>query len=157
MKSNNITPKISEAPDNLVDVTRKRIRRGPSPRTIQKRAYIVLDYLSCHRCELSIVLCDDAFIHHLNQSYRNKDAATDVLSFPLNDAPLNAPVDTMLGDIIISVDTANRQAAELGGKLLDEVTSLLVHGILHLMGHTHDNHDNEKKMNTLAMQILKLF
>ncbi|MBN2719002.1 MAG: rRNA maturation RNase YbeY [Deltaproteobacteria bacterium] len=151
------TRNVSNDSDNLVDVARRGIRRGPSPSTIKRRACIVLEFLKCHRCELSIVLCNDNFIQQLNNEYRHKDTATDVLSFPLHEGTLNAPTDIMLGDIVISIETAERQAAELGGDALDETTSLLVHGILHLLGYTHNDTINEKKMNALALRVLQLF
>lgn len=91
--------------------------------------------------ELSLVLCDDAFIHALNRAWRHVDAPTDVLSFAMHegeDADLHGE---LLGDIVISLDTAARQAAERGHGLRDEVRVLLVHGLLHLLGYDHETDD----------------
>ncbi len=81
--------------------------------------------------ELSLVLCDDAAIRALNARWRQVDAATDVLSFPQDD-------EVVLGDLVISADTAARQAAERGHGLRDELRVLLVHGLLHLLGYDHE-------------------
>ncbi len=85
--------------------------------------------------ELSIVLTDDAGIRPLNAQWRGKDAATDVLSFPLEEGAI-------LGDVVISEETAARRTNE-GWSLRDELTFLLVHGVLHLLG--HDHHDAEER------------
>ncbi len=81
--------------------------------------------------ELSLLLTGDAQVRELNRAHRGKDKATDVLSFP---AP---PGTSSLGDIAISLDTARRQAAEYDAPLQTEVNRLLIHGLLHLLGHDH--------------------
>ncbi len=87
---------------------------------------------------LSLVLTDDAQLQQLNQAYRQIDAPTDVLSFaagkPLFDVPDAIPY---LGDILISVPYASRQAEEEGHSLPEELQLLAVHGVLHLLGHDH--------------------
>jgi len=90
--------------------------------------------------EISVVLCDDAFIQALNAQYRGKDAPTDVLSFAQDDPDL-------LGDIVIALPTASRQAQDAGWALEDEVALLGVHGLLHLLGH-----DDETRSGAWAMQ-----
>ncbi|MEQ1567221.1 MAG: rRNA maturation RNase YbeY [Myxococcota bacterium] len=92
--------------------------------------------------EWSIVLCDDAFIRPLNAEWRGKDSATDVLSFPQEEpvAPGRfATPPQVLGDVVVSLDTARRQATELGHSLEIEVRALLIHGLLHLIGHDHED------------------
>ena len=88
-------------------------------------------------CELSVALCDDEHIRALNKEWRGKDSATDVLSFPAD----SFGDVVVLGDCVISVDTARRQAAEVGHGLLDECRVLLVHGLLHLCGFDHEEGD----------------
>jgi len=117
-------------------------------RTIKSRAKHILTQLELGNVELSVLLCDDVFIRELNRGYRGKDKPTDVLSFPLVDD--NAVGKRMLGDVVISVETAGRQAQKHGKTLLDEATTLLVHGILHLLGYSHENDKDELKMNTLT-------
>ena len=98
---------------------------------VQADAEALLVAAKCGDCELSIVLCGDSWIRPLNRQWRGKDAATDVLSFPQDDA-------VVLGDLVVSLDTANRQADERQCSLRDEVRVLLVHGLLHLLGYDHE-------------------
>jgi probable rRNA maturation factor len=89
---------------------------------------------------LSLTLVPDAAIRDLNRDHRGKDRATDVLSFPLfegGDAP-HEGVERLLGDVVISVDTARRQAAEYDAPLQRELYRLLIHGLLHVLGHDHE-------------------
>ncbi|EIE27200.1 HAD-like protein [Coccomyxa subellipsoidea C-169] len=88
--------------------------------------------------ELSVVLCSDKHITQLNSEWRNKAEPTDVLSFGMDmDASDGYPV-RLLGDLVISLDTAEQQAQERGYGLLDECRVLLVHGLLHLLGYDHE-------------------
>ncbi|KAK8956330.1 hypothetical protein KSP40_PGU020184 [Platanthera guangdongensis] len=87
--------------------------------------------------EVSLLLCNDQFIQNLNKEWRDEDQATDVLSMSQHIPELNIPV-LMLGDIVISIETALRQAEERGHTLLDEVRILMVHGLLHLLGFDHE-------------------
>lgn len=88
---------------------------------------------------VSLVLCDDAYIQSLNAAHRGKDAPTDVLSFEVPDEPGEVPPPVkLLGDLVVSLDTAARQADERGHSLLDELRVLLVHGCLHLAGFDHE-------------------
>ncbi|MDP6945781.1 MAG: rRNA maturation RNase YbeY [Myxococcota bacterium] len=88
---------------------------------------------------LSIVLTDDPTIQALNSQWREVDAPTDVLSFPMDegDSPVPMGDHAPLGDIVISLETAARQADGRGHTSLDEVRFLLVHGLCHLLGHDH--------------------
>ncbi|KAJ4850834.1 hypothetical protein Tsubulata_036588 [Turnera subulata] len=87
--------------------------------------------------ELTVMLCNDEFIRKLNKEWRDEDHATDVLSASQHIPELNLPI-LMLGDIVISVETAARQAEERGHSLVDEIRILLVHGLLHLLGFDHE-------------------
>ena len=92
--------------------------------------------------ELSVLLADDPTVHELNKTYRGTDEATDVLSFSQTEGePFAQPEGAVphLGDVIISIDTARRQAAEYAVSLQDEVSHLLVHGVLHLLGYDHED------------------
>ncbi|HHY83031.1 MAG TPA: rRNA maturation RNase YbeY [Clostridiales bacterium] len=121
--------------------------------------------------EVSLMLTNNEEIRTLNREYRQKDTATDVLSFPLIDLdPVNqedwhaalhdnAMPDTgevVLGDIVISVEKAREQAAEYGHGLKRELGFLMVHGLLHLLGYDHEkNLENEDIMNQLQETILQ--
>jgi probable rRNA maturation factor len=98
--------------------------------------------------ELSVVFCDDPFIHALNRDYRGKDKPTDVLSFP------QGPETGVLGDIVISVPTAARQAAERGQPVGQEVEWLFLHGLLHLLGYDDSTDEEAEEMNRRAGEAL---
>jgi probable rRNA maturation factor len=110
--------------------------------------------------EVSIVLADDDYIHVLNRQYRDKDCSTDVLSFALNegDEPeiIDGPEEVLLGDIIISLETAARQAEEYGHSLERELAYLTVHGILHLLGYDHMTEEEKKDMRREEEYVLSL-
>ena len=95
---------------------------------------------------LSLSLVGDAAIRRLNREHRGKDAATDVLSFPLGPLPAAAGPERLLGDVVISLDTAARQAAGYGATLDAEVRRLLIHGVLHVLGHDHERPAERARM-----------
>ena len=88
------------------------------------------------------MLADDAFVRTLNRDYRGQDRATDVLSFPVHEPPrLDPPpreMPLMLGDVVLARETVQRDSASAGVGLADRVSHLVVHGVLHLLGHDHD-------------------
>ncbi|PHU09210.1 hypothetical protein BC332_21070 [Capsicum chinense] len=105
--------------------------------------------------ELSVLLCNDEFIRELNKDWRDEDSPTDVLSMSQHIPELELPI-LMLGDIVISVETASRQAEERGHSLLDEIRILLVHGLLHLLGFDHEISDEaEAEMEKEEELLLK--
>ena len=119
---------------------------GASGRVIQGRARKMLAALGLRGVELSIALVDDATIRDLNRRHRRKDKPTDVLSFHLQEiAPGETPKGA-LGDVVISVPTARRQAQKRRRPLLAELTMLLAHGLLHLVGFDHRTDAEERDM-----------
>lgn len=116
-----------------------------------KIAEAVFDYLNNkeNQYEISLLITNDETIHLLNKEYRQKDKPTDVLSFPMED-------DIMLGDIVISLDTAKNQAQEREIGLDREIAFLFIHGLLHLLGYDHETSiEDEKEMFALQEEILK--
>lgn len=111
--------------------------------------------------ELSVVFVTNETIQRLNKDYRNKNEVTDVLSFPLysQDEIKKSIKDTpiALGDIVISYNQAKEQAETYGHSLEREVCFLAVHGLLHLLGYTHDTEEEEREMFFLQEQVLKEF
>jgi len=99
--------------------------------------------------ELSLVFSDDPFIHALNRDYRGKDKPTDVLSFP-QELEMG-----MLGDLVISVPTAERQAQTGGRSLEEELEWLFLHGALHLLGYEDDTDEQAEEMNVRARKVLE--
>lgn len=103
--------------------------------------------------EVSLALVDDVVIRQLNKRWRRKDKATDVLSFPMLAVPtadIYKAAKTsavLLGDIVVSVPTANRQAKAHKKTPMDEMTTLVAHGLLHLLGFDHKSDDQEREMD----------
>ena len=111
---------------------------------IEKQADQILAGLDSSDNELSILVTDDAAIRQLNQQYRDKDSATDVLSFPQFDEDDEPGFSSnLLGDVVISIETAKRQAEEHDLSLEEELILLLIHGILHLLGYDHERSSSE--------------
>jgi len=101
------------------------------------------------------VFVDDAYIQGLNQQYRGIDAPTDVLSFAMQEGePFPEEGELILGDVVISLETARRQASEYGHSLAREVAYLAVHGVLHLLGYDHGGEDDRRVMRNKEEEIL---
>lgn len=98
------------------------------------------------RSELSVALVDDATIAELNGRWRDKPRPTDVLSFSLVEGDFADHRGGLLGDVVISVETAAAQAAERHRGLDETITRLLVHGVLHLIGHDHEDDGEAAEM-----------
>jgi probable rRNA maturation factor len=113
---------------------------GVDVRRLKTVARKLLEAVGEDESALSLSLVDDEEIRILNRAHRGKDKATDVLSFPLYEPGGETPGESerLLGDVVISVDTARRQAAEYDAPLQNEVYRLLIHGILHVLGHDHE-------------------
>ncbi|WP_437278998.1 rRNA maturation RNase YbeY [Sorangium sp. So ce375] len=140
--------------------------KGVSTAVVRRRASKMLAHLALQGVELSVALVNDEAIHELNRSYRRKDKPTDVLAFPMLDqngadsrkrgrrGPLDPSLwQGLLGDVIVSIDTASRQAAERSRPLLDEITMLLGHGLLHLLGYDHKTDAEEREMTDLTREL----
>jgi probable rRNA maturation factor len=107
----------------------------------------MLAALSLHNAELSVLLCDGSVMRALNRRHRGGDYATDVLSFALLDAnSLSTASPRLLGDVVISIPTAARQARAAGKETMAELTMLLAHGLLHLLGFDHRDRREERCM-----------
>ncbi len=120
--------------------------------TIKSVAQTLLDKLGRGNAELSILLTDDEAISSLNERYLNKHGPTNVISFGQGEPfPDGANID-ILGDIVVSVDTAGRQAATRGVSLTDEILILIVHGLLHLLGYIHDPKEGASPKDEELMQ-----
>lgn len=106
--------------------------------------------------ELSILLAGDEEMREINAEYRGKDRPTDVISFAMSDGEFPALNKDILGDVVISLDTAKRQAIERGVTIAQEVNFLLIHGILHLNGYDHERSEPERlKMEKKEMELIE--
>lgn len=104
--------------------------------------------------DIQIIIADDESLQNLNNEFMGIDAPTDVLTFPLDfDNPESGTV--YLGDIIISYPQAERQAQKAGHQTLEEIKLLIVHGILHLLGHDHAEPEEKEKMWALQNSLLE--
>ncbi len=104
----------------------------------------------CADYDVSLRLVGDAAIRALNRDYRNKDRTTDVLAFAQREGPAGAIHAALLGDIVISVDTARRQAKR---GLYRELLHLASHGLCHLLGYDHRDDAEEREMNARASAL----
>lgn len=107
-------------------------------------------------CELSVVITDDASVRELNRRYRGEDAPTDVLSFDLtaDESFVSSGGDRLLGEVVISYPTAARQAEDAGHAVDEELAHLLVHGVLHLLGHDHQSPAEARTMRAREEALL---
>jgi probable rRNA maturation factor len=102
--------------------------------------------------EVSVLFCDDDGIRALNKQYRAEDKATDVLSFEQDG--FAAPGPRVLGDIVISLETAEERHPGNPAGMRDEVRLLFCHGLLHLLGHDHQNPEQRRQMTALQARYL---
>ncbi len=121
-------------------------------RRIERVANALLAAIGRPEATLSLSFVGDVTMRRLNREHRGKDRTTDVLSFPLYEPfaapkrPSPADPELMLGDIVISLDVAHRQAHAYDAVLETEIERLLVHGIAHLLGHDHEEPDERRRM-----------
>ena len=130
---------------DCVTVLRRTRRPGVRCRDVHADAGRVLAAMGEAGAELVVSLVGDAEMHVLNRDYRGKDRPTDVLAFAMREGEPTPDGGNVLGDVVISVDTAARQAAERGVTIAAEVRDLLIHGILHLLGYDHEVSANESR------------
>jgi probable rRNA maturation factor len=146
----------------------RRARGAPAldARRVQTLCNRMLAALELEHAELSVLLTDDRTIHALNLEHRRKDRPTDVLAFALREDATVGPMsdcgpsagladgERCLGDIVISLDTAARQARGRRRPLLDEVRFLLAHGLLHLVGYDHDTKTHKRRMDRMTRRLV---
>ncbi len=105
---------------------------------------------------MSIVITDDAEITPLNRRYFHRNRPTNVISFPMAAGEPHAVNPHILGDVVISAETAERQAISAGKKPQEEILFLMIHGILHLLGYDHEGSPGErKKMEAKERELYK--
>ena len=113
--------------------------------------------MGCRTHEISILITDDTQIRGLNQTYRGIDTPTNVLSFPMQEGEFSDLTPGLLGDVVISCETAQKEADTAGIDLSDRMSQLLIHGILHLVGFDHERGEQgERDMEDKSFELLKL-
>jgi len=105
---------------------------------LRRRTRIILDALKSPEGEISILLVDDLQIAAMNRRFLGREGPTNVIAFPMQEGRFSGLSPNLLGDVVISVDTAHREARAAGLALDERVTQLLVHGMLHLCGYDHE-------------------
>jgi probable rRNA maturation factor len=159
--------KEQSGPDSGADVMRgeedshsavavlNRQRRLPlNLARIQGIAKGCLSRLHVRECEVCVVLVSDRAIQKLNRRYLGRRGPTDVLAFSLGERRGVVGTPWMLGDVVISVETASRQARSLGGSLDEEIDVLVVHGLLHLLGYDHTGSQGEARRMWATQRVL---
>ncbi|HUK42747.1 MAG TPA: rRNA maturation RNase YbeY [Candidatus Acidoferrales bacterium] len=129
-----------------VEVVRRDSGKQFSSRKLKKIANGVLALLKQDDAELSVALVGNAEIRKLNARFRKKDYSTDVLSFPAAEGIISD--FRLLGDVVISVDKAKEQARERSRTLDEEMITLLIHGVLHLLGYDHERSAKDARIMT---------
>src|SRR5262245_54978464 len=137
-----------------VEIIRKDDSKKFSGRKLKKIAQKVLEIFEQGQSELCLVLVGNAEIQKLNAQFRKKDYPTDVLSFPTGEQlPESMPI---LGDVVISVEKAKAQSKERRRTLNEEMVTLLIHGIVHLLGYDHERSSKDARiMERLEKKIYR--
>jgi probable rRNA maturation factor len=153
------TTRRAQAAPRRTSTTRKRLLvtvTAPDGATLSTRglgAWLTKAAPADARGEVTVALISDARMRTLNRSYRNKDYATDVLSFPLAEAAVSSSTSRYLGDIVIATGVAQRQADQVGHPIATELRVLALHGLLHLLGYDHET--DEGGMANLEARLRK--
>jgi probable rRNA maturation factor len=135
-----------------VRVASEHPRGAGAARRLRARARAFLDALGRAEAELSVLVTTDRRIRGLNRRWRDIDRATDVLSFPLSEPPGSGP---LLGDVVISLDTAVRRARRDGRRLQEEMDRYLAHGLLHLLGFDHGRPAEARRMARREAELIR--
>jgi len=124
---------------------------------VRLKTQIILNALDCPDGELSIVIVDDSQIEVLNSQYRHRNEPTNVIAFPMREGRFTDITPFLLGDVVVSVESADKEAEASGIDFITRFEQLLVHGILHLFGYDHENDEPESlRMETKSIELLEL-
>jgi probable rRNA maturation factor len=142
---------------STVTVVARSCAPGVRSAVVRGDARRLLAALGEAAAELTITLVGDDEIHRLNRDYRGKDRPTDVLAFAMREGRRVAGDERVLGDVVISLDTAARQARRRRVSTADEVRTLLIHGVLHLLGYDHERSVAEaRRMRAMERRLQRL-
>ncbi len=119
--------------------------------TLLETASSYLSDYSFENSEVSVVLSTSQNVHQLNLQYREKDKPTNILSFPIND---NGNTDGPLGDLVLAYEVVKEEAKNEDKSFQDHTTHLLLHGLLHLLGHDHIEDEEAETMEALEIKVL---
>jgi len=136
-------------------LVRSRLRTlRPCQSAVETLAQRIIEAAGEPGAELSVEFVGDGRMRGLNRRYRRRDRSTDVLAFPMREAV--GPTTPLLGDVVISLPSALRQAAAGGGSADQEVARLMVHGVLHLLGYDHERGERQaRRMRRKEAAVLR--
>jgi probable rRNA maturation factor len=140
-----------------IQIANHQNHRRISLSRMRRNARILLNSLGHPEGELSVLLVDDLRIAALNRAYLNREGPTNVIAFPMQAGRFTHLSPHLLGDVVISVDTAWREARDAGLEFEERLTQLFVHGLLHLCGYDHEQTPVEaRRMAAKSRQLLKI-
>jgi probable rRNA maturation factor len=141
----------------VVRISLNQVSRGPVwlDRAFEARVRRAAAGLGPGAARVSVVILDDREIRRLNRVFRGKNRATDVLSFPYDDAALRRSGDRTIGDVYVSYETVAREARRMGLERRDLALRIVVHGLLHVLGYDHENDADAARMERRERAVLK--
>ena len=149
------TAKEGQAVEVLIE--NRQSSCGISLEEIEQTVRVILGALDCPDGEISILIVDDQEIEKLNRKYLNRDGPTNVIAFPMREGEFSHFSPQLLGDVVISTDTAAREAQYSDMSIKQRFNELLVHGILHLFGYDHETSGQDaQEMETKNQELLGL-
>ena len=138
-------------------IDNRQSRHKISPKKIQKAVQVILSALDFPDGEISILLVDDPQIATLNQQYLDRQGPTNVIAFAMREGEFSHLTPHLLGDVVISMDTAAMEAQEAGLSKARRFNELLIHGILHLFGYDHeDSKKEDRRMEEKSRELLEM-
>jgi probable rRNA maturation factor len=127
-----------------------------TPKSLKEKAQAILSALGSPDGELSILLLDDPQIAVLNKDYLQREGPTNVIAFPMREGAFVEITPDLLGDVVISLETAEKEGLAAGMTMQDRLGELMVHGILHLFGYDHETTETEaRRMEAKSRELLK--
>lgn len=138
-------------------IDNRQSRHKISLKKTKQKVQVILDALDCPDGEISILIVDDPQIEKLNQQYLNREGPTNVIAFAMREGEFSDLSPHLLGDVVISTDTAAQEAQIAATSVERRFSELLVHGILHLMGFDHDTSEkNARIMEDKSRELIEL-
>ncbi|NOQ18391.1 MAG: rRNA maturation RNase YbeY [Desulfobacterales bacterium] len=140
-----------------VQIDNRQDNHRISKKKIRQTAMAVLSALDYPDAELSILIVDDQQIAQLNQDYLNRRGPTNVIAFPMREGKFTEIAPNLLGDVVISVETAHQEGQRADLSMEERFDQLLIHGILHLLGYDHENTKSEaRRMEKKTQELFKI-
>jgi probable rRNA maturation factor len=138
-------------------IDNRQSRRKIALKKIKQTVQVILDALDCPDGEISILIVDDPQIEELNQQYLDRQGPTNVIAFAMREGEFSDLSPHLLGDVVISIDTAAREAQMAATSMEQRFDELLVHGILHLVGFDHEaSADDARAMEDKSKELMAL-